>query len=246
VIGSSLESMLFSLALENSMHLDNGFNPPEFFEKDKVKLWSNVKWYLSLFGRSANFELPDSIRILDGVCKISAGGQVQKIKFEKCIIFDALDIVVDNDVIDKDEQQLKVIDHFYLGGMSKNYLFNKIETEENFVKEIYPYNSGRVEGSDYVTDCQIVSYLSKEDINNFDYSDTMVKFKLEKVLLSAGFKPKIAGKLKSGANKYSRPVLEHQYRKVINRDRLIYEDSENVIFVGTKNTEELLYGLQKG
>ena len=124
VIGYSLESILFSLALENSMHLDNGFNQPEFFEKDKVKLWSNVKWYLSLLGKSANFELPDSIRILDGVCKVSAGGQVQKIKFEKCIIFDALDIVVDNDVIDKEEQQLKVIDHFHLGGMSKNYLFN--------------------------------------------------------------------------------------------------------------------------
>ena len=246
VVGKCLESLMFASLVEDSKHIDSG--PPMFnsHETLKDKLWFNLKTYLSLLGRSSNFKQVKKVRVRDDVCKVVYPGRERKYKFNKCVIFDNNIVDVENKILSIKKHKIKIIDEFKISGVSKNYCFNKVTTTDSFVKNIYPYNSGRIDGSKYVTDLQVESFLDKNQINDFQYSDTMVKFKLEDVLTNGDFKLRIAGKLKSGKPKFSRPNLEHVSRTVINQDIVRYKDTKNVIFMHEKNVVKLLNDFEKG
>ena len=240
VIGKCLESLMFATLVEDSKYIDIG---PEIYnshETIKDKLYFKLKTCLSLLGKSSNFKQVENIRIRGDLCKIILSAREKSYKFNKCIIFDHDIVDVENKVLSIKKNKIKIIDNFKITGISKNYSFEKISTDDFFVKNIYPYNSGRVGGSDYVTDLEVESFLEREQINDFNFSDTMVRFKLEDILTNSNFKLRMAGKLKSGAPKFSRPNLEHVSRTIINQDAVNYKDSKSVIFMRGKNIVKFL------
>jgi hypothetical protein len=53
-----------------------------------------------------------------------------------------------------------------------------IETPDNFVNKIWFYPTDRVDGNSSVKDACLVSTLTKEELLDFDYSQTMARFKM--------------------------------------------------------------------
>ena len=77
---------------------------------------------------------------------------------------------MDNLIIRHIPSKYKVYDDYEISilGGKHTYLEPKISDDE-LAREIHYYNSGRVDGANYVTDCVTESILTKDQLNNSEY-----------------------------------------------------------------------------
>jgi hypothetical protein len=64
------------------------------------------------------------------------------------------------------------------------------------------YPSDRIDGATKVKDACLVSFLSQDDLTNFDYSETMARFKAVSEMESRGMKGVFNGYSPTGRPKY--------------------------------------------
>ena len=88
---------------------------------------------------------------------------------------------------------------FHRGGKHE---IDYIETEDALVREIWFYSSDRIDGATKVKDACAVSYLTEEQLANFDYSETMARFKAVSEMESRGMKGVFNGYSPTGRPKY--------------------------------------------
>lgn len=233
VIGNSLEAVSYSYLNEKPIILNSIKKPYffEFFEKgsclekyttevneyeleaphgvktvgaSKLEVWEKLVFYLSLAGLVPLADKVFSIRIEeDNLLKITTNNsRMAKIKFNKLRIFDTENISGFSSL--EENGTYKVVDWVNVrSGMKHNYDY--LETGDEFIKEIYFYPSERVGGgeNDERKDLVAVSYLSKKQIDNFEYSDTYAKFKILSLMREAGIKGARNGKRHDDPNKYA-------------------------------------------
>ena len=132
---------------------------------------------------------------------------------------------------EKQTSLFKVIDWVDVkSGMMHGYDY--IKTDSDFVKEIYFYPSTRFVGSIDRKDLVSVSYLKKYQLENFENSDTYVKFKILKLMKAAGIRGARNGRDFKNPEKYKYYAvkIEPRKREVQRLQRDIYEDTESIIF----------------
>ena len=79
----------------------------------------------------------------------------------------------------------RVIDWFDCQGLY-NLDFDTITTGDKFVHNIKLFKSRRIDGNQKYLDLYCESFLSKEQLKSFDYSDTMARFKVTGILKERG------------------------------------------------------------
>ena len=124
-----------------------------------------------------------------------------------------------------------------LGG--KHPYLEPKETIEHFGGKIFYYISDRVDGAQYVTDCIVESQLTTEELNSVEYSDSMVRFLVERHLTSIGICGNIVGIYKNGKPKFRKPKVVHRSRAVLKKDMNKYKNSAKVSFLELKLEEVL-------
>ena len=77
-----------------------------------------------------------------------------------------------------------------------------ITTEDDFVRSIWFYSSDRIDGNSPVKDACVVSHLTTEQLSDFDYSETMARFKMLHEMESRGMKGKFNGYGPNGKPKH--------------------------------------------
>jgi hypothetical protein len=103
------------------------------------------------------------------------------------------------------------------------------ETEDDFVKEIYFYPSKRIHGNwSGKRDILAVSYLSKDQLDNIDYCETYVRFKVLHTMQHAGIKGPKNGINKKDPTQHKRLTikLETVRRDVERRVKEPYDEDE--------------------
>ena len=115
-------------------------------------------------------------------------------------------------------------------GMIHSYDY--METEDNFIKEIYFYPSLRIDGASDKKDLVALSYMNKEDLNDFDYADTMAKFKILKLMKEAGIRGARNGRDQNNPEKYKHYAVKIHPRKREIRKLCLdhYDDKKNISF----------------
>ena len=113
----------------------------------------------------------------------------------------------------------------------KRYNLKPIIRKAGFASRLHFYSSDRVDGSNFITDCVVQSQLTQDQLNSFDYSDTMARFVVERHLNSIGVYGRAMAKYKSGKIKYRKPKVSHMKRWVREQDNNVYEESESVKFL---------------
>lgn len=240
VIGSSVESVMYAF-LSDSYFIPTSHHGPMFYEDSdfrvlpflrKDELWSRMNLVMSLCGRLLFYENIESLSIVDRNIKIVSSEGVRKYNFGSCRVFDSTILKTENQ-IKKPKQHLYVVyDDFELSNLGSKHLhLEPKHSHEDLAKKINYYTSSRVDGANYVTDCVVESNLSKEQLLNFEYSDTMARFCVERHLTSIGVYGNIMGKYKNGKYKYRKPKIVHKKRVVVAKDQNVYKDSESVIFL---------------
>jgi len=124
---------------------------------------------------------------------------------------------------------------FHKGG---KHDIDYICTGDDFVREIWFYSSDRIDGNTGVKDACIVSALSGSQLYNTDYSETMARFKMEKVLQDNGIRGPINGYDAKGRPKYYRFKTSHMGRHKEYAELPRWEGAPNIHYVGA--TEEQL------
>lgn len=247
-IGSSLESAVYAL-LNDTYFLPTLKFGPMFYEEVEHKFllteskeltWSRINLMLALSGKLLNYQNIQSIRVSENLLKVSADQGVFKYHFGICNIFDPTNIQLDNEVSEEAPTKFIVYDDFeisVLGGKHK-YLEPKL-SNEGLAGEIYYYTSDRVDGASYVTDCVAQSLLTREQLHDVDYSDSMVRFAVSRHLTSIGIYGSFMDTYKSGKPKYRKPKIVHRKRVVIEQEMNKYVDSESIKFLHL-STEEII------
>jgi len=259
VIGSTLEALIYCF-LNNLPMVCTHLQPPFSFEHfnvdddlsvfgvqniekiiktnlgkktvgfDKLWLWERLFFHLSVSGLCFLSDKAVSLRISNNTIKAStANARMAKIYFNDLVIFDDMN-VHGLGVYKIEDKIFTVYDWFDVrSGMKHNY--DQIEDTTNFVNHIIFYPSGRVAGDHNFKDAIAVSYLTKEQLDDFEYSDINARFKTRHLMKHHGIRGARNGRnmLDKTKFKYYAVKIENSKRDII-APRNIYESIDNIVF----------------
>ena len=259
VVGSNLEALVYSY-LNNLPFVCAQLMPPQRFEyfninddldvfgvtnicrvletnssektcgTDKLYLWEKLYFYLSLAGLNAINDKAVSIRVEDQLLKVmTPAARMAKIHFNKLIVFDDTGVlglgvpkVKDNSYTVYDWLSVR-------SGMKHDY--DRIEDTTDFVNHILFYPSDRVEGDHNFKDAVAVSYLSKNNLNDVEYSDINARFKARYMMKGAGIRGARNGRSMTDKTKFKYYALkvENRSREIV-APKNIYDSLSNIVF----------------
>jgi hypothetical protein len=260
VVGSSLEALTYAY-LNNlplihtrlqSPHFLDRFNPDQDLSKfgidnkikiiksndedrsvgiKKIFLWEKLYFNLSLSGQIPLESKCVSLRIDNGTLKASTSkARLAKIKFNELVVFD------DNSFIglgsyNMKDKKYKVYDWFQVrSGMKHEY--DVICGDDEFVNKIYFYQSDRIDGNHPFKDAISYSYLTEEQLQDFEYSDINARFKTIYMMKQAGIKGTRNGRdsVNKDRYKYYAIKIENSKRQIIETQN-VYENKDNITFI---------------
>jgi len=104
-----------------------------------------------------------------------------------------------------------------------------IRTNDDFVREIWFYSSDRIDGNTPVKDACAVSFLSETQIADFDYSQTMSRFKVIHEMEARGMKGQFAHDYTTAGNpKYYKFRTTSLYRETSKQPNEYQPQTSNI------------------
>ena len=210
---------------------------------NKLDVWNRLCFLMSLEGQIPFADKISSIRI-DAQKKelkvITNYSHSTKIETSAVIVFDDDDITglptPTNVVTDDDERRVE--DWISVrSGMVHEY--DRIDASSRFVNSIHFYPSDRIDGNHQNRkDLVAVSYLTKKQLNDIEYSDLFVRYKVLDIMKKAGIRGRRNGRdvNNPGKYKYYAIKLEMYKRKVDVLQKNLYNDTSFINFA--YDTEE--------
>ncbi len=201
------------------------FSPPSFIDRLEPPLeiegqefhtvsdaWSFLRFLISMKGLVVNPEEPFSVRIEDDTVRFGRS----EATFDMCHLFPSDSINTNLDIKRRDNVGVfRVLDMMKLPFCNVEKM-KDIRIPESFIEEVRFYGKKKIVS---------ISFLSKEQLTNFDYSDTMSRIYVEKSLLNESglIRPLISP---SRGPRKPKPVV--QERVVMPMEEVVYESTERV------------------
>jgi len=246
VIGNNLQALLFGYFNDCKIIVSHQ-DPPKVFEKlflpeplfdlvgyqPSAALWSNIVMTLSLKGQIVGGLQQKHVSV-SKIIKVKIK-RLEKKEFEykRCYIFDTNDITLDVDPESVGEKKYLVYDWINVRSGSKHE-HDEIETKDSFLNKVYFYKSHRIDGNQEKKDAVCLSTMTAHQLQDFDYSDTMVRFKLEKLMKDWGIRGTTSGK------GFAKIKLETDRREVKELESLTYKDQAKLVFMTREGPQELI------
>ena len=240
VIGSTVEAALYCL-LKEATFVNTRSDPPMFYRtlpfsimgaKAEPELWSRLCLMLSLLGQRLDSPASASIKVQQNEIVLTEDMLKRAYKFNNCVVFDSTGIDLETPIARPRQAKYLVLDDLELSGLGAKYThLEEIERKPGFISRTNFYCSDRIDGANYITDCVVESHLTKEQLYEFDYSDTVVKFFVQKSLEDLGVHGRFMRFYNNGNPKYRKPTVKHVRRMVFEKDQNKYEDSGPIKFL---------------
>ena len=245
VIGGNLSALIYSY-LNNVPCIINKLSSPHQFEKinnrTQLELWNKLYFLLSLAGLNLFGDQVQYTRINENeVAVTTLNSKVVKINFKKATVFDDENITglpMSIEELYKTTNKFIVLD-WMTARSCMVHDFEYLQTENDFVKDVYFYPTERVAGNHLnQRDLVAVSHLTTEQLQSFDYSDTYARFKVLKLLKKKGFKGRKNGFLNEKRVYYSLD-LKVEKREIKKFRMNLYDDTDKIEF-NYSSPQELL------
>jgi len=212
------------------MLLVNGSTTPHSVEeKDRENQWYRLIFNLGMRGLTPIPSEIETIRIEGNTAKITTEFyRMIKIHFKELYIFDMER--VDGIEVEEKIEEYVVYDWFDIKRGVKQAAC-KILSPRQFVKELVFYPSIRKDGNDGTfKDCYAKSYISTENLDDFEYSETAAKFAATNMIKGSGLR----GPKRSVGDKihHLNLILDHDRRDLHKNKKefVISEDFPSNIF----------------
>jgi len=235
IVGSCVYALLKSysegipivLVEHKSPPVDMRFDHPVCIETlntlEVSDAWSMLKFLCSMRGLIVNPDTIDSLRIE----KNNIGSRNIRIQFEECHLFPTQTVRTDLDISKVEHEDLyKTMDFMRLKFCNVTNI-DTIFPKESFIKLIRCFGKKEV-----VAVCN----LSREQLTNFDYSDTIVRFASQKELLKD---ERLHRPITRGESRRN-PNLEVIERKVISLKEVVYRSSRKVKYYDRQKRDDIL------
>ena len=164
--------------------------------------------------------------------------KIMELGFEKCYYYgdDGAQGFVQK--VDLDEEIYVCYDYIAFNSGGKHEI-DFIHTGDDFISEIWFYSSDRIDGNTPVRDACAVSKLTESQLRDFDYSETMARFKVLKIMKDHGMRGKFNGYTKKGTPRHydfrttsikrSMCLEQHEWRSSSPRVEIEVPDEEGLL-----------------
>ncbi len=194
----------------------------------KEILWERLMFVLSYFGRTPLAGLCRSMRYTGSTIVFSDEySKIAEINFNHCYYFGDKNChkLLNEKPVDTGKYICYDWIAFNRGG---KHDVDFIKTKDDFVGTIWFYSSDRIDGNSPVKDACVVSSLTAEQLSDFDYSETMSRFKMIHEMESRGMKGKFNGYGPTGKPKYYKFRTTHITRGTKKHNET-FESTQNYI-----------------
>lgn len=154
----------------------------------KTLIWERLLFLLSLRGLVPLSNLCTSMRHVDG--KITCYNEYSKImelNFEKCLYFGDQNASGFVHKTKLDPELFLCYDYIAFNRGGKHEI-DFINTSDDFISEVWFYSSDRIDGNTPVRDACAISKLTSQQLQDFDFSETMARFKVMQIMKDKGMK----------------------------------------------------------
>ena len=217
-IGGSLPALQWAYQHGTKLIINKSSFPPSYEPSSTKLAWGLLYYKLMMDGKIIGGDYVNAVRIdEDDIIVACKNNIINKITYDKVTLFD------DQNVIGLPDQKEEVDKFIVIDTMmAVSFVFKDtaftLKTGDSLVSEIHIHK-------DYINSpakIAVVSNLNKKQLNDFNFSDTMAKFKTETVLKGAGFTGNFM--------KRDEVVLEVNER-IIQPKMNIYEETEKIKFI---------------
>tara|TARA_Y100000034_G_scaffold135936_1_gene209889 strand:+ start:3344 stop:4186 length:843 start_codon:yes stop_codon:yes gene_type:complete len=230
------------LKLENTKKTLKTFDADKIVGTPKEMVWERILFLLSLHGKVPLLNLCKSMRYNnEALIFANEYSKIAEVSFERCHFFgdDNCHKLLSKEKIDNSKYICYDWIAFNRGGKHE---IDFIETDDDFVKYIWFFPSDRIDGNTSVKDACVVSYLEEEHLLDFDYSETMVRFKTIYEMEKRGMKGKFNGYGPNGNPKYYKFRTTHITRRT-EKESTKNATTESAIEIPLCSEEDLLKDL---
>jgi len=233
---------LSCIGIENTKIEVKTHGVPLIFGSQKAILWEKMIFIMSMRGLVPLSDLCSSMRHRENkiICS-NEYSKIAEIQFDKCYFFG--DAGITHILEQKKVADDKIVCYDYIAfNRGGKHDIDYIETEDDFVKQIWFYPTDRIDGNSSVKDVCAVSVMSREDPSIFDFSETMARFKVVNEMENRGMRGLFNGYCpKYGSPKYYKFRTSYITRILRNKNEKIWIETENI--KSPRITEEALYPL---
>ena len=204
--------------LPNTFHIENLSTTRE------LEAWQMLKFLCSMEGLIVNPNPLSFVRMEDNTLRFDTG----HIQFKKCHLFSCPNLKTDLSVVRVDNDDFfKVLDFMRLKICNVSNI-DTIFPKDTFIDKIECFGKKEVVA---------VSTLSREQLTTFDYSDTIVRFITQKVLLSSDglHRPLIS----KDSERRRNPILTVLERRVTPISETVYRSSKKVKYYDRKKRDDI-------
>ena len=184
VVGADLEAVEF--AHDNKYFLIKNRPPHHHSYEETEESWAKKIYQLYNLGLVPFTNKANSIRIIseDKLIKVFTDNNVFTVQYENIHVFDFENV----QGLDKSKELVcyRVVDWFDCRGLCDANVTEIISGDE-FVRKIKLFLSPRIDGNHKHKDLLCESFLTEDQLKNFEFSDTMVRFKVVDTLKKHGF-----------------------------------------------------------
>tara|TARA_R110000824_G_scaffold342743_2_gene529230 strand:- start:1561 stop:2418 length:858 start_codon:yes stop_codon:yes gene_type:complete len=195
------------------------------------QIWEKLVFLLGISGLMPINTLDNSLRIKDSILNVSSGAKTIKFKFNKLVIFEDEGITGLPKVLKEEKGKNRVIDWVNVrSGCRHNHLYLE-DDQTSFVREIYFYPMNRSDNRK-LKDLVAVSYLTDKQLKDFEFSDTMAKFKIIEMMKDTGIRGARNGRDVNNPDryKYYAVKIEPAERQVFSSTVRYYEPDDRFEF----------------
>ncbi len=204
-------------------------------QENLLQAWGRLTFSLGLSGQLPFGSVVSSLNVRDNTLKVMTPKSVLgRVEFKKLIIFDDRGVYGLPPIRRQEVGKSRVLDWFDVrSGMEHEH--DLIKTDDNFVKEIIFYPSDRFgnQSSGRVRkDLVSVSYLDEAQVDDFEYSSTMARFKILELMKKVGIKGARNGRDTNNPElyRYYSPKIEATQREIIADVTNYYEEDPRFEF----------------
>jgi hypothetical protein len=179
VIGADLDAVEF--ACDNNFFLIKNRAPHHHSYEEVEAIWAKKSYDLYNQGLIPFVDKVSNIRVVpeEKLIRVTTQRSNFLVEYEKLHLFDTENVAGVS--LQRELRYYRVVDWFDCKGLY-DLDFDELVTEDKFVSKIKLFKTLRVDGDQKYLDLLSESFLTESELKNFDYSDTMARFKITSLL----------------------------------------------------------------
>jgi hypothetical protein len=221
--------------------------PKQFITLDGIKetglpkrdMWERLFFILSLSGKILYGDKVKSIRIEKDISIITRKTNI--VDYKTVRIFDDRQVQGISQKSNRSEETFNVFDwiNVYSGTTHRLDLIDDIVG--SVIEQIIFYPSDRIDGNHNKKDIVCVSKMTQEQINDYRFSDTYVRFKVESLMKEAGIRGARNGRDQLNPDKYKYYALKlESAERQIEASGMNSESSDNRVVLDIRKSDEII------